>query len=168
MRKCLNWLSNLSNSLKNKSVKTKVLGITIGLVILMALTTTIFLREILVVKLSEDLDRRAISIASDVSARGTDYTIIKDIMSLNNLIQDTMRNNPDIEYIFIVDENLKMVIHSFGPNFAVSEKLIEQNLLQQSTEMPTHQLVTFESEVGMIHDVIAPILYGDAGFVRVG
>ncbi|WNF36011.1 hypothetical protein RJD24_16370 [Bacillaceae bacterium IKA-2] len=42
--------------LKDKSVKTKVLGMVVGLVLLMALTSTIILREILVVKLSEDLD----------------------------------------------------------------------------------------------------------------
>ncbi len=155
-------------SLKNKSVKTKVLGITIGLVLLMALTSTIILREILVVKLSEDLDRRAISIASDLSARGTDYTILKDIVSLNNLIQDTMRNNPDIEYIFFVDKNLNMVIHTFGSNFTVSDKLIKQNLFEKTLELPSHQLMTFESEVGTIHDVIAPIIEGEAGFVRVG
>ena len=165
MKRALHWLIT---SLKNKSVKTKVLGITIGLVILMALTSTIILREILVVKLSEDLDRRAVSIASDLSARGTDYTLLKDIVSLNNLIQDTMSNNPDIEYIFIADESFNIVIHTFGSDFKVSEKLINKNLLDGDPDKYSYQLVTFQSEAGLIHDVISPMLEGEVGFVRVG
>lgn len=47
-------------ALRNKSVKTKVLGITIGLVLLMGLSSTVILREILFVKLGEDLDRKSV------------------------------------------------------------------------------------------------------------
>ncbi|OIJ12375.1 hypothetical protein BKP37_13110 [Anaerobacillus alkalilacustris] len=155
-------------SLKNKSVKTKILGITIGLVILMGLTSTIILREILVVKLSEDLDRRAISIASDVSSRSIDHIILRDIYSFHTLLQDTMSNNPDIEYIFIVDQNFEMIIHTFGSNFEVSDELLNVNMIDTNGDITNTQLVVFESETGKIHDVIAPIFSGDAGFVRVG
>lgn len=156
-------------SLKDKSVKTKVLGMVVGLVILMALTSTIILREILVVKLSEDLDRRAISIASDLSSRSRDFTILKDIYSLHNLLLDTTENNPDIEYIFLVDQNLEMIIDTFGQNFKVSEELLNANLLiGKKREGETQQLELLKSEVGVIHDVVSPILGGDAGFIRVG
>lgn len=152
--------------LNNISVKTKVLGITIGLVLLMGLTSTVILREILVVKLTEDLHRRAISIGSDVSSRSADFAILKDILNLHSLIQDTIRNNPDIEYIFIVDENLNIINHSFGRGFQVSEQLITSNLF--SKEILPYQLVTFPSTLGTIHDVITPIIDGEAGYVRVG
>lgn len=155
-------------ALKNKSVKTKVLGITIGLVLLMGLSSTVILREILFVKLGEDLDRRAISIGSDISSRSADFVILNDIFSLHNLIQDTMKNNPDVEYVFIVDENLKMIIHSFGKEFQVSEELVLSNVFGDPDEIRSHQLVTFLTTTGTVHDVIAPILEGDAGYVRVG
>lgn len=155
--------------LKDKSVKTKVLGMIVGLVILMALTSTIILREILVVKLSEDLDRRAISIASDLSSRSVDFTILKDIYSLHNLLLDTTENNPDIEYIFMVDQNLEMIIDTFGQDFKVSEELLKANLLEgEKWADGTQQLKFINTEVGIIHDVVSPIFGGDAGFIRVG
>jgi signal transduction histidine kinase len=154
--------------LKNRSVKTKVLGMTIGLVVLMALTSTIFLREILVVKLSDDLDRRAISIASDLSSRSINYTILKDILGLHNLLQDTMQNNPDVEYIFVVDQSSNVLIHTFGRDFIISEELLNINILPENVEVETKQLVMFQSETGLIHDIIAPISSGNAGFIRVG
>jgi signal transduction histidine kinase len=154
--------------LKNRSVKTKVLGMTIGLVVLMALTSTIFLREILVVKLSEDLDRRAISIASDLSSRSMNYTILKDILGLHHLLRDTMQNNPDIEYIFVVDQSSNVLIHTFGRDFIISEELLHINTLPENVEVETKQLVMFKSETGLIHDIIAPISSGNAGFIRVG
>ncbi len=158
----------LITPLKSISVKTKLLGITIGLVLLMGVTSTVILREILVIELSEDLHRRAISIASDVSSRSTDFAILKDISNLHNLIQDTKKNNPDIEYIFLVDEKLNIIIHSFGHQFQVSNELIKSNLFREGEAVSPYQIVTIPTKVGTIHDVIAPILEGEAGFVRVG
>lgn len=143
----------------------KVLGITIGLVLLMGLTSIFIVRELLVIKLTEDLEKRAISIASDLSLRGTEFTILQDIYNLNRLLEQTSRNHPDIEYIFILDHNNGTIIHSLGPDYEVTPELIDLNTLAPNDDI---HLISFESESGLIHDVVAPMLDGDVGYLRVG
>ncbi len=158
----------LLKNLRNTSVKMKVLGITLGLVLLMGITSIFVVRESLVIKLSEDLDRRAISIASDLSSRTTDFTILHDLYSLHKLLQQTKSNNPDIEYIFILDhQGEEVLIHTLGSKYDVTRQLIEFNHINELEENE-YQMVSYLSENGVIHDVVAPILDGDVGYVRVG
>ncbi|WNF39066.1 histidine kinase [Bacillaceae bacterium IKA-2] len=128
-----------------------------------------YLAETVQFSLSLTLDRRAISISSDLSSRSVDFTILKDIYNLHNLLLDTIQNNPDIEYIFVVDQNLEIIIHTFGQDFKVSEDLLKANVLEGNEwGDDTQQLEFLNSEVGVIHDVVSPILGGEAGFIRVG
>lgn len=157
----------LLNKLRNVSVKVKILGITLGLVLLMGVTSIFIVRELLVIKLTEDLERRALSIASDLSSRGTDFTILQDIYSLDKLIKEMERNNPDIEYIFFLDHQDHVIIHNLGKEYEVSLQLIQLNRDTDWFEQ-SYQLHTFISENGVIHDVLSPMLEGDVGFVRVG
>lgn len=156
---------SMLNKLMNTSVKMKVLGITLGLVFLMGITSIVIVRELLVIHLTKDLDRRAISIGNDLASRGTDFTILQDIYSLHKLLKQTEGNNPDIEYIFIMDNNNETIVHSLGPNYEVTPELIGLNQFASNGEF---NLITFQSDAGIIHDVVAPMLGGDVGYIRVG
>lgn len=154
-----------SKRLINTSVKTKVLGITIGLVFLMGMTSIIIVRGLLVINLTHDLEKRAISIANDLSLRGIDFTILQDIYNLDRLLKQTNMNHPDIEYMFILDYQKQPVIHSFGPKYDVAPELMALNMPGEGED---YHLLSFESESGTIHDVVTPMLDGDVGYVRVG
>lgn len=149
----------------NASVKMKMLGITIGLVFLMGITSIFIVRELLIIKLTKDLEKRAISIASDLSSRGTEYTILQDIYNLDRILKQTKLNHPDIEYIFMLDHNNGTIIHSLGPDYEISSELVELNTLSVNEE---YHLISFKSESGFIHDVVTPMLDGNLGYVRVG
>lgn len=157
--------SSIFKRLINTSVKMKVLGITLGLVFLMGITSIFIVRGLLVIKLTEDLEKRAISIAHDLSLRGTDFIILQDIYNIDRLLKQTKLNHSDIEYIFFVDHNDEVVIDSLGTEYEVARELVELNTIGPNED---YHLLSYQSETGQIHDVVLPMLNGDVGFIRVG
>ncbi len=157
---------SIKESVRSSSVKIKILGMTIGLVLLVGLMTTFISRQLLISYMQEDLDRRAVSITNDLAIRTTDLSISNNIYSLYELINQTIRNNPEIEYIFLLDQDMNVVLHTFGNDYKISKNLVEANKILNS-DIP-NQLKTLDTDAGIIHDVNVPINGGRAGYVRVG
>jgi signal transduction histidine kinase len=145
------------------SVRTKILGILLGLVIVLGLGVTIDMRASLERVMIAELETRTISIAQDLAVRSTDLILINDLYSLYQLLRDTQFNHPDVRYTFVLDSRGNVLVHTFGPGFPMA--LIEANTLQLDHDYSTVVLQTTE---GKIWDVAVPILGGLEGTARVG
>ena len=145
------------------SVRTKIMGIVLALVLIPGVIVTIQVRQVLTQALREGLREESISIARDVAARSTDLLLINDLYSVAELLQKTQLNNPDVRYIFIVDPKGEIVAHTFGKGFP-------RNLLGANTVNPEdeHHTVMLNTDEGVIWDTAVPIFGGRAGYVRVG
>ncbi|SES05550.1 histidine kinase [Salisediminibacterium halotolerans] len=158
----------IKQRLVDLSVKTKIIGMVAGLVVLMGGASVFFTTNLLSANLHEDLERRAVSVANDLSGRSEPLLMTQDIYQMNQQIEETLEHHPDVEYIFILDESGETVIDTFGPTSNVSEELLRANGPEAAGEEMTASVASFESENGPIHDVAAPIADGDEGVVRVG
>lgn len=145
------------------SVRTKILGIVLALVLLLGVGITVQVREVLKQALAQRLEEQSVSVARDVAARATDLLLIHDLFALHQLLEETQANNPDVRYAFVVDEQGQVVAHTFGQGFPPD--LLTANEVIASEHHHTLQLPTDE---GMVWDTAVPIFDGRAGVARVG
>jgi signal transduction histidine kinase/HAMP domain-containing protein len=153
----------LRNYLLRPSVRIKIMGIVLALVLLLGFGVTWQVRVNMTTALLVQLQERGVSIARDMAARSTDYILINNTYALHELVQDSLRNNADLRYAFILDANNRVLVHSF-------EKGIPRGLAEKNSVAPTeraHSVVLYSDE-GIIHDIAIPIFEGRAGTARVG
>jgi signal transduction histidine kinase len=139
------------------------MGIVLGLVLLLGLGVTFQIRASLSRTLADQLDKQAISIARDVAARSTDLILTNNTFALYELLRDTVDNNQDVRYVFILDPSGEVLVHTFGDRFP-------PDLLKVNPVFPDQRfsLEILDTEEGLIHDVAVPIFDGRAGVARVG
>ncbi len=144
------------------SVTAKILGMVAGVVLVLGATITLQVRARLERELRADLETRGIAIARSLTTRSTDLLLTNNAFALHQLIRDTLENNPDVRYAFILDSSGGTAAHSFNQN--VPPDLLTVNL----NPAPPYQMQTLQSEEGLITDIAVPILGGKAGAARLG
>jgi signal transduction histidine kinase len=145
------------------SVRVKILGIVLGMVLLLGGTVTWQVRVALEAALERELQSRAVSITRDVAARSVDLLLINDLFRTHQLLGDTLENNADVRYAFIVAPDGDVLAHTFEGGFP-------PGLIQANRAAPTERqrLQLLATEEGYIWDVAVPIFEGRAGTARVG
>lgn len=153
----------LTVTLKKVKIQYKILGLVVGVVVLLTSMTVWQMGNILSTNLRDQLDKRAVSIGSDVAARATNDLLINNAYVVYEMIKETVKNNQDVLYIFIVDPQGNVLAHTFGEAFPAE-------LRKANTVSPTekYHLTAFRTEVGVVRDVAVPILDGKLGTARVG
>jgi signal transduction histidine kinase len=145
------------------SIRTKIIGIILGLVILLGGGLALFVRQSLHGAMSRELETLAVSVTHDLANRSTDLILVNNVYALYELVQETQHSYPDIRYILILDTNNQALVHTFGSGLPGG--LIEANLL--STE-ERYNVFAFNTAEGKVLDVAMPIFGGRAGVARVG
>lgn len=156
-------LATISRVLLSYSLQVKIFGLVVGSLILLGTWVSFHTRETLQVSLTQQLDERAVSIARDLAARSTDLILTNNAFTLHQLARDTLENNKDVRYVFILDPLGRILAHTFGEVFP--EGLLEANF---AAPQQRYNLEILLSEEGFIHDVAVPVFEGKAGLVRVG
>lgn len=144
-------------------VQHKILGLVVGVVLLLSSMIVWQMGNILTNNLRDQLDKRAVSIGSDVAARATNELLINNAYSVYELLQDTLKNNEDVLYIFVVDPEGNVLAHTFGEAFP--KDLLKANAVVGADK---YHLTVFRTEVGVVRDVAVPILNGKLGVARIG
>src|SRR4030066_117233 len=78
------------------SVRTKILGIVLGLVLLLGLGVTAQVRATLTRTMDAQLQEQAVSVSRDLAARATDLILINDVYGLHQLLRETQANNANV------------------------------------------------------------------------
>jgi signal transduction histidine kinase len=145
------------------SVRTKIMGIILGLVLLLGLVITVQVRVVADAALQERLKSQSVSIGHDLAARAGDLILINDLFTLHQLLVNTSDNNPDVRYAFVVDPDGVVLAHTFGSGFPPG--LLEAN---RTAGEAYHHTISIETDEGLVWDTAVPILEGRAGTARVG
>lgn len=145
------------------SVRTKILGIVLGLVLLLGLGVTWQVRVVSQQALLSELQAASVSVARDIAGRATDLILINDLFALHRLLEETQINNPDVRYAFITDTQGHVLVHTFGDGFP--RELLSANKVAATEHHHTLRLTTDE---GHVWDTAVPIFDGRAGVARVG
>lgn len=157
------WAARFRRIAGAVSVRSKIMGIALGLVLLLGLGTTWVVRQSLRAATMTELESKALSVAEDLATRSTDPILVNNHYVLYQLINDTQKNHPDIRYIFIIDRNGQLLAHTFGDGFPPA--LISANFVESDVRDRVDMLTTTE---GQIMDVAVPIFDGRLGTLRIG
>ncbi len=145
------------------TVRTKIMGIVVGLMVLLGIGATYELQHHMASVLGQELDARAISIARDLAARSTDQVLTNNTYGLYQLVEDTLNNNPDVRYVMVLGPNGAPLVTTFGSR--VPAGLVQAN---QVAPQERQHLQILDTDEGLIRDVAVPIFDGHAGTARVG
>ncbi|MBK8988719.1 MAG: HAMP domain-containing protein [Chloroflexi bacterium] len=145
------------------SVRTKIMGIVLALVLLLGVGITLQVRGVLRQALEQRLQDQSISVARDVAARATDMILINDLFALHQLLIETQVNNPDVRYAFVAANDGTILAHTFGPGFP--SDLLAANPVQSADH---HRTALLETDEGLVWDTAVPIFDGKAGVARIG
>jgi len=145
------------------SIRTKILGIVLGLVLLLGLGVTAQVRYALTHAMEAQLQEQSVSVARDVAARAADLILTNDLYALHQLLRETQANNISLRYAFVLTPDGQILAHTFGPGFPAG-------LREANTARPDehHRTTTLTTEEGIVWDTAVPIFDGRAGFARVG
>ncbi|OIJ18123.1 hypothetical protein BKP45_11035 [Anaerobacillus alkalidiazotrophicus] len=146
------------------SIHVKIYGMVFAIIFLITIISLIGVRISITETLTQQLDERVKSIGSDVASKSSDLLLTNNIYALQKLVNDTIQNNRDIEYVFILNENGRTVVHSYEDVY-ISTELLHVNEVDKDD---LHNLVMFDTEKGIIRDVAVPIVKGFGGTARVG
>jgi len=145
------------------SVRTKIMGIVLSLVLLLGLTVTFQVRVTMRHTLMRELEERGASIGGELAARSTDLVLTNNLFALHELLRDSLAYHEEVRYAFIVDPDNRLLVHSFDGGFP-------PDLLSANAARPDdrYHLGILDTEEGLIWDFAVPIFEGRAGTVRLG
>lgn len=145
------------------SIRTKLLGLALGLVLLVGIGNTLQTRSVLLKNMEAQLSDQSVSVARDLAARSADPILLNNLLALQDLLFETKSNNFNFRYAFIVDQNGEVLAHTFGEGFPIG--LI---ILNQPDNLDHHQTIIVDTNEGVIFDTAVPILNGKVGTARIG
>ncbi len=145
------------------SVRTKILGIVLGLVLLLGLGVTAQVRATLTLTMDEQLEEQAVSVTRDLAARATDLILVNDLYALHQLLRETQANNANVRYAFVVDAQGQVLAHTFGEGFPAG--LLAANAVAPDAH---HHTLILNTSQDWVWDTAVPIFDGRAGTARVG
>lgn len=145
------------------SLRTKIMGIVLGSVLLLGLVISWWVRDSFSTALSQELERRGLSIARDLADGSAELILTGRSFTLHELMTQTVTNNADVHYIILLNPGGGLLMHSL-PRPPSSELLAANPLLPGQP----WGMALLDTEEGIIRDLALPILDGKAGVVRVG
>lgn len=145
------------------SIRVKIMGIVLMLIMILGLGITFQIRSSLVGTLTDELEGHGVSVARDLAARSTDLILTDNSFDLYQLLKSTVDNKADVRYAFILRPDGSVLSHSFSGGFPVG--LAEANPAEADD---MSRLEILDTDEGLIWDTAVPILGGRAGVARIG
>ena len=145
------------------SVRGKILGIVLGFILLLGVGVTLQARYALTATMTAQLEEQSISVSRDLAARSTDPILLNDLLGIHDLLVETIANNPNIRYAFLIDNKGQVIAHTFEGGFPLD--LLSLNSVQAGDH---HHTALIQTDEGLVWDAAVPILDGEIGTARIG
>jgi signal transduction histidine kinase len=150
--------------MKRTSLKFKYSVGICCLVLFVFLAMLLFMRLELDQRLHIELHKRGISIARSLAASAVKPILTENRITLQLLVNETLRDEEDIRYVFVVDRQGKVLAHTFGQGFPRELLKIDRPLVPSQKSL----FQTIRTEDGQLEDVAVLIHEGDFGRVHIG
>jgi len=161
----VNFLSRVKRKLPAPGIRSKVIGIVLGVTMLLTLFAIIYVHTLLRTAMADQLDQRIISLTRNVAARSMEPLLNNNIFKLHQLAFNTTENNEDIIYVFFMDDAGNILAHTFEDYFPPDLLNIEHEADKANS------MRKFQTEEGVLRDVAMPVFPGSDPadtMVRVG
>ena len=147
-----------------RHLQTKILIGTIGIVVLLGLSTAVAIQAVLYQKLMASLEKRGAFIARTVAGESINPLLTDRHFELTMMVRGLKESEKDIEYIFVVNGRGDVVAHTFDRGFPADLKKLGDTMNGRGG----YHIERLESEKGNLLDFSVPLMKGEAGAVHVG
>lgn len=147
-------------------LSTKILTTIISLVLLLSLILIITIQFTLSNELLNELQKRGSRVARDIARQGANYLLTNDILNLRILVNGYKRTDSDIAYIFVINRQGEVLVHTFKEGFPA--ELSEKNTQELKSSYSGYSVMPVFIDKIKFFDISTPILVENIGFVHVG
>lgn len=145
------------------NLRNKFLAVATSIFIVLGVFLILFIKTSLTNDLSRELQKRGITIAKHLAETSSNPILTENIVATRLLVIDTLKNEENIEYIYIIDQNNQITAHTLGKTFPAALTGVNQLSTGRQT-----RILPIMTEKGLVYDIAAPILKGELGAVHVG
>jgi len=145
------------------SLRKKFIAGTALLILLIGGALALLVRHELHNRFEGEVYKRGLSIARYVAEAAEIPLITENSVSLQLLVNDYQKIDPDIGFIFLVSPEKKLMVHTFGAQ--VPNDIVRMAIERTSASLHRIELHTAD---GLIYDCTIPIQGGALGYVHVG
>ena len=150
-------------SIRSMQLRTKFIAGLVGIVLVLGVTMAVFVRITVHRNLSGVLERRAVSLARSYAEHSVDLVLTERFLDLRLMLNDQLRTEPDLAYLFVLDARGQVKAHTFAEGFPPELRTVHP--LEKGKPF---SVLHFETEKGHVLDVVAPLLDGSAGTLHLG
>ncbi len=143
-------------------VRTKITWLTITVSVTVVFFVIIAIRGFFIDAFRGELEKRAVSIAGNLSDRIANHVLLKDNYQISDAFSEVLAKERDVEYIFATDQEGGIVAHTFDNG--TPPDVLTWNPL--NNKMMNIQLL--DTEKGYIRDVGATIFKGTKSQLHLG
>ncbi len=145
----------------NLSIRTKLIITVISIVLVLGFFMGAYIHTVQTNKATQRLQEDGITISNLLVENSINPILHNDIIKLQNLVEITKETGSDVSYVFILDSNGNVIVHTFENGFPLALKNVNPAVNEQSIK-----LLDIDGEY--ISDIAHPVLDGRLGEVHVG
>lgn len=143
-------------------VRTKITWLTITVAVTVVFFVIIAVRGVFIEAFRGELEKRAVSIAGNLSDRVADYILLKDYFHISGAFSEVLGKEKDVEYIFATDQDGSIVAHTFDNG--VPSGILDWNPVNDRAM----NIQLLDTEKGFIRDVGVTIFAGTKSQLHLG
>ncbi len=141
---------------------TKITILTTAVAISVVLFTLLPIRGIVKNAFREELEKKAVSIAGNLSDRIADNVLLKDYDQTIKAFDEVLKKERDLEYIFVTNEEGKIFAHTFSKGAPLD--ILTWNPLEKETI----NIQLLDTEKGYIRDVAVRVFQQTGSELHIG
>lgn len=122
----------------------------------------------------DQIEKRGFELASYLGILSSNDILLDDCYVLSDRINKTMQNSDDVRYIIIADSLGRILAHTFNDSFPqglpviVTSSQLPANNARANYSGTTYYVSKYDSNEGLVREIVLPIDNGTIGYVRVG
>ncbi len=127
------------------------------------LFTTVLVTHNLVSAMNDSLIRKGQLRVRELASRSIELFLSEDVVALKKIVDDMMKSDEDLLYVFLLDKSDNVVVHSFP---GVFPKALAGANVSPGGQPPAVRILN--TERGVVYDFSTPVLGGQLGAARIG
>jgi signal transduction histidine kinase len=153
---------------RHLSIYYKFNAIIIGMLVLNLIMGAVMIQT--ASNLIEDqMEKRGAELASYLGVLSSNDILLDDRYALSDRINKTKQNSDDVRYIIVADSAGRILAHTFDDQFPQGlPAMLMKTANSASIGAAKYHVAKYDSNEGLIREVIHPVENGDIGYIRVG
>jgi two-component system sensor histidine kinase VicK len=143
------------------SIRTQLILNVVGIILILGILMGSYLNVVQTNMMKTELNEKGISITRNLAENSINPILTDNQVRLQWLVDTIKESEPEVVYVFIIDESGEVMAHTFKRGFPVELRGLNPAVGEIST-------LLLDTEEGYIRDISYPILGGKAGEVHVG